>query len=150
MLFLPTVYIIIIFMDIDSIPFIKADAVPVIINIVFTFALLIGIIAIMKLIIIFASELTNNSTYLQIVMLSVAIIIGFFATSSDLGINSDKGVIFEIIGFIVYLTPVKKYLATMIKHNDNENEEHYEKLIKNVAVVLIIFGLLLQLSTYNG
>ena len=163
MLILPAMVITVIIIGVDSMPFITLNTGSLIITVVSVFMLLIGTILMMRIIINFVSELTNNLKYLQIITISIAFTIGLFIMNYDYGMsNSDRGVIFEIIGFLVYLTPIKKYLAdTMLDEDQNrkhlvnaakqndENAKHYEQLVGYVAIVLVIFGLFLQLSTYN-
>ena len=67
-----------------------------------------------------------------------------FICNADPSTNkAELGIIFEIIGFIIYLTPVTKYLSKVIK--DTEDKINNDLIVKTSAVIFVISGLFLQL-----
>ena len=96
-------------------------------------------------------RITRNQKKFQILTISITILAitftvylsYFFITDIN---NSDRGIIFEIVGFIIYLTPVHKILLGHVKEDEllNSNDE----IIKTSAITLVVIGLLLQLSFF--
>ncbi len=67
-----------------------------------------------------------------------------FICNADPNTNkAELGILFEIIGFIIYLTPVTKYLSKVIK--DTEDKINNDLIVKTSAVIFVISGLFLQL-----
>ena len=96
-------------------------------------------------------RITRNQKKFQILTINITILAitftvylsYFFITDIN---NSDRGIIFEIVGFIIYLTPVHKILLGHVKEDEllNSNDE----IIKTSAITLVVIGLLLQLSFF--
>ena len=73
-----------------------------------------------------------------------SIIVIIFTCIADPNTNkAELGILFEIIGFIIYLTPVTKYLSRVIK--DTEDKINNDLIVKTSAVIFVILGLFLQL-----
>ena len=110
-----------------------------------------GFVNIYKDIVRRITRITRNQKKIQILTISITILAitftvylsYFFITDIN---NSDRGIIFEIVGFIIYLTPVQKILLGYVKEDEllNNNNE----IIKTSAITLVVIGLLLQLSFF--
>ena len=96
-------------------------------------------------------RITRNQKKFQILTISITILAitftvylsYFFITDIN---NSDRGIIFEIVGFIIYLTPVHKILLGHVK--EDELLDSNDEIIKTSAITLVVIGLLLQLSFF--
>ena len=96
-------------------------------------------------------RITRNQKKFQILTISITILAitftvylsYFFITDIN---NSDRGIIFEIVGFIIYLTPVHKILLGHVK--EDELLKNNDEIIKTSAITLVVIGLLLQLSFF--
>ena len=73
---------------------------------------------------------------------SIIVIIWICIADPDTN-KAELGILFEIIGFIIYLTPVTKYLSKVIK--DTEDKINNDLIVKTSAVIFVISGLFLQL-----
>ena len=111
-----------------------------------------GFVVIYKDIVGKIPRITRNQKNFQILTIGITITAMTFTvyTSSfyTTGINnSDRGIIFEIVGFIIYLTPINKILLRYIKEDQLLNNN--DVIIKTSAITLVVIGLLLQLSFFS-
>ena len=96
-------------------------------------------------------RITRNQKKFQILTISITILAITFTVYlsyfyiTDIN-NSDRGIIFEIVGFIIYLTPVHKILLGHVK--EDELLKNNDEIIKTSAITLVVIGLLLQLSFF--
>ena len=78
--------------------------------------------------------------------------------------NNDMGIVLEIIGFVIYLNPLKKHVVKLLMDDDEEEEEEneeekkkkeekkyeiYDLVTTTTAIMLVLVGLTLQLSYFN-
>ena len=97
-------------------------------------------------------RITRNQKKFQILTISITILAitftvylsYFFITDIN---NSDRGIIFEIVGFIIYLTPVHKILLGHVKEDEllNSNDEIIKNICHNFSrywtiITVIIFA----------
>lgn len=111
-----------------------------------------GILVITKSFLMGCSLWTQNKNILK----SITIVISFFMVLGMLSIvnittfdisNSDKGILFEIVGFFIYLNPVTKYVVKSVT-SENEFEFERETMIKSSAISFVLIGLILQFSYF--
>ena len=66
---------------------------------------------------------------------------------ADPNINeAEFGILFEIMGFIIFLTPVTKYMSKWIKNT--EDKINHDIIVKTSAVIFVISGLFFQLPYF--
>ena len=59
---------------------------------------------------------------------------------------NDRGIVLEMIGFFIYLNPISKFLTNFLT---TENEVDHRLMIQTTAIVLVLFGLILQFSYFS-
>ena len=61
---------------------------------------------------------------------------------------ADMGILFQIAGFVMYLNPFKKHIVAFLVKDDPKSEK-YDIATTATAIILVIMGLLMQLSYWN-
>ena len=126
------------------------------------FLIYYGFILALKIIIVEIEHYTKKHIIKNEVIICAAvgcsIIVIICTYIADPNTNKAKlGILFEIIGFIIYLTPVTKYLSKVTKYvsevtkywskvvTDTEDKINNDLIVKTSAVIFVISGLFLQL-----
>ncbi|MDH3312438.1 MAG: hypothetical protein OEM28_04720 [Nitrosopumilus sp.] len=111
-----------------------------------------GILFYIKVFLTSLSLWVKNKHILKIITITIS----FFTVvalltmleSFDLEIsNNDKGILFEIVGFFIYLTPISRYIIKFVT-SENESDIYSDIIIKTTAISLVLIGLFLQFSYF--
>lgn len=112
----------------------------------------VGTILMNKIVIIAASFVTEKYYVLKFITITITFFALMFVISNmenyklDIS-NNDKGILFEIVGFFIFLNPINKYLANFFKDKNDLFIDH-ELIVKTTSVTLVVIGLIMQLSTF--
>ena len=124
--------------------------VDIVIMLGFLFVLYIGIIAAMQGICQFVTSYKQRQMYavaLTVGMTLLLINIVFLPFTFIDG--ADMGIIFEIVGFTIYLNPFRERMMILTRgHNDIQNEIN-DVATKTSAITFVLAGLIMQLSYLN-
>ena len=113
----------------------------------------IGLLNYFKLIFGFLKSLPNKFTgnILTIIIIGLGIhIILFMWNFMNIELNyNDQGIILEIMGFFIYLSPVRDYIQKSLDKEDLKNIDS-QFIIKTTAIGFVLIGLVLQFSYFSN
>lgn len=123
-----------------------------ILNIIFVF---FGSVTFTKILIQLIQLFTKHKNIINICIILFTFLITIFVISfiesiSSIGLrldNASLGIIYQMVGFFIYLNPISKYLSELIIGDEELNIDH-SIIIKTISITLVMTGLLLQLSQY--
>ncbi len=100
----------------------------------------------------FNSQIKNKSVIkiltISIVISGLIIITKYFGLYES-GLNhNDQGIMFEMIGFFIYLNPINRHITNFLIEKNDEGIDH-QLILKTTAVGLVLIGLILQFSYFN-
>ena len=129
---------------------ITSVSVDIIVILFFLFGISLGILIAIQGIGQFVASYRQRQMYAMTLTVGMTLllikIVFFLFTSTD---NADMGIIFEIVGFMLYLNPFKKRMMVLTKGHNNIQNEINDVATNTFAITFVFVGLIMQLSYLN-
>ena len=124
------------------------------ISMVFPVLTYMGLLFVNKNIVTLVSMKTARPVVLKSVTVATTLLAMIFITYQidvrNQGISkNDLGIGFEIVGFLIFLSPIKEYFQKWITEDSDDKFVYYDIIRKTTAVTLVMLGLLYQLSHFS-